>query len=100
MLAGYKQPDGSVMGDPSEAEFTSMLEKEYGWRGPEVRSRFDFLPMVLQVSDGLHACKIHVSPCLQVCFARPACTIGLPSYSASGERRLRGMKCRNARRLP
>ncbi|CAM9948470.1 unnamed protein product [Lampetra fluviatilis] len=43
--AGYRQPDGSVLGDPAYVEFTELCV-ELGWQPP--RTRFDVLPMVLQ----------------------------------------------------
>ncbi|XP_072022781.1 nitric oxide synthase, inducible-like [Amphiura filiformis] len=46
--AGYLQPDGSVIGDPANVEFTQICE-ELGWSGEG--GRFDVLPMLLQ-ADG------------------------------------------------
>ncbi|XP_071508919.1 nitric oxide synthase 3-like [Diadema antillarum] len=45
--AGYRQPDGSVLGDPSNLEFTDVC-RALGWRS--ARTRFDILPLVLQVN--------------------------------------------------
>ncbi|KAK2725659.1 hypothetical protein QYM36_000232, partial [Artemia franciscana] len=47
--AGYRQPDGSIVGDPLNAEFTEVCQK-LGWSGQG--TRFDILPLVLQGSDG------------------------------------------------
>ncbi|KAG2495439.1 hypothetical protein HYH03_006385 [Edaphochlamys debaryana] len=60
---GYKQPDGSVMGDKAETEFTTMLQaspwhqrcqsgSEFGWEPPpeDKRTRFDMLPLLLQAN--------------------------------------------------
>ncbi|XP_075034624.1 nitric oxide synthase 1 isoform X2 [Mixophyes fleayi] len=43
--AGYKQPDGSVLGDPANVELTEICIQQ-GWKAP--RGRFDVLPLVLQ----------------------------------------------------
>ncbi|WP_214324445.1 nitric oxide synthase oxygenase [Nonomuraea sediminis] len=44
--AGYRQPDGSVVGDPANAELTEVAQA-LGWRGRG--GRFDVLPLVIQV---------------------------------------------------
>ncbi|KAM4709511.1 nitric oxide synthase 1 isoform 1-T1 [Discoglossus pictus] len=46
--AGYKQPDGSVLGDPANVELTEICIQQ-GWKAPY--GRFDVLPLVLQ-ADG------------------------------------------------
>ncbi|XP_044278442.1 nitric oxide synthase, endothelial isoform X2 [Varanus komodoensis] len=46
--AGYKQPDGSVLGDPASVELTELCI-QYGWQPP--RGRFDVLPLLLQAPD-------------------------------------------------
>nr|XP_020655911.1 nitric oxide synthase, endothelial isoform X1 [Pogona vitticeps] len=43
--AGYKQPDGAVLGDPASVEVTELCI-QYGWRPPY--GRFDVLPLLLQ----------------------------------------------------
>ena len=48
-FAGYKQEDGSVVGDPNSLEFTKIAES-LGWRG--AGGRFDLLPWVLSGEDG------------------------------------------------
>uniref|UniRef100_E1BKI3 Nitric oxide synthase 1 n=1 Tax=Bos taurus TaxID=9913 RepID=E1BKI3_BOVIN len=45
--AGYKQPDGSILGDPANVEFTEICIQQ-GWKPP--RSRFDVLPLLLQAN--------------------------------------------------
>eukprot|EP00794_Sanderia_malayensis_P014272 gene14272-15759_t len=47
--AGYKQEDGSIVGDPSGVEFTKICER-LGWKGPG--GRFDVLPLVLEPVEG------------------------------------------------
>ena len=32
--AGYRLDDMSVKGDPSELQFTEMLQRKFGWRPP------------------------------------------------------------------
>ncbi|XP_070800704.1 nitric oxide synthase 3 isoform X2 [Pituophis catenifer annectens] len=46
--AGYKQPDGSVLGDPANMEITELCI-QYGWHPPY--GRFDVLPLLLQAPD-------------------------------------------------
>uniref|UniRef100_A0A8C8XC74 Nitric oxide synthase n=1 Tax=Panthera leo TaxID=9689 RepID=A0A8C8XC74_PANLE len=45
--AGYKQPDGSILGDPANVEFTEICVQQ-GWKPP--RGRFDILPLLLQAN--------------------------------------------------
>nr|XP_036849380.1 nitric oxide synthase, brain isoform X1 [Manis javanica]XP_036849381.1 nitric oxide synthase, brain isoform X1 [Manis javanica]XP_036849382.1 nitric oxide synthase, brain isoform X1 [Manis javanica]XP_036849384.1 nitric oxide synthase, brain isoform X1 [Manis javanica]XP_036849385.1 nitric oxide synthase, brain isoform X1 [Manis javanica] len=45
--AGYKQPDGSILGDPASVEFTEICTQQ-GWKPP--RGRFDVLPLLLQAN--------------------------------------------------
>ncbi|KAK4875678.1 hypothetical protein RN001_012100 [Aquatica leii] len=45
--AGYKQPDGTILGDPQNVDFTDVCTK-LGWKGN--RTRFDFLPLVLSAN--------------------------------------------------
>lgn len=45
--AGWRQPDGTVLGDPSHLEFTELLES-LGWR-PNEKTAFTVLPVVIQV---------------------------------------------------
>ncbi|CAE1274788.1 NOS1 [Acanthosepion pharaonis] len=47
--AGYQQKDGSIIGDPANAEFTLVCER-LGWKGNG--GRFDILPLVLQAHGG------------------------------------------------
>ena len=32
--AGYRQDDMSVLGDPSELQFTELVQRKFGWRPP------------------------------------------------------------------
>jgi nitric-oxide synthase len=45
--AGYRQPDGSILGDPMQLELTDVL-LAMGW-DPGERGRFDLLPIVIQL---------------------------------------------------
>lgn len=45
--AGYKQPDGTIIGDPMNVEFTDVCTK-LGWRGKG--TRWDLLPLVLSAN--------------------------------------------------
>ncbi|XP_072839703.2 nitric oxide synthase 1 isoform X1 [Pogona vitticeps] len=45
--AGYKQPDGSIQGDPANVELTEICIQQ-GWKAP--RGRFDVLPLLLQAN--------------------------------------------------
>jgi nitric-oxide synthase len=45
--AGYRRPDGSILGDPGQADLTEYLH-QLGWRGGE-RTAFDPLPLVIQM---------------------------------------------------
>jgi nitric-oxide synthase, bacterial len=44
--AGYRRPDGTVIGDPRQAGFTDTV-RGLGWPGGP-RTRFDLLPLVVQ----------------------------------------------------
>uniref|UniRef100_A0A668SIW4 Nitric oxide synthase n=1 Tax=Oreochromis aureus TaxID=47969 RepID=A0A668SIW4_OREAU len=45
--AGYKQPDGRILGDPANVEFTEIC-MQLGWKAP--KGRFDVLPLLLQAN--------------------------------------------------
>ncbi|XP_013182279.1 PREDICTED: nitric oxide synthase-like protein [Papilio xuthus] len=45
--AGYRQPDGTVLGDPMHCEFTELCLK-LGWKPP--RTAWDILPLVLSAN--------------------------------------------------
>jgi nitric-oxide synthase len=47
--AGYLQSDSSILGDPMQAELTSILLK-LGWKGG-AGTAFDLLPLVIQMPD-------------------------------------------------
>ena len=45
--AGYRQPDGSIIGDPEQVELTELLQ-QMGWGGG-ARTQFDLLPLAIQM---------------------------------------------------
>uniref|UniRef100_A0A8D0L8P8 Nitric oxide synthase 1 n=1 Tax=Sphenodon punctatus TaxID=8508 RepID=A0A8D0L8P8_SPHPU len=45
--AGYKQPDGTILGDPANVELTEICTQQ-GWKAPH--GRFDVLPLLLQAN--------------------------------------------------
>ncbi len=48
--AGYRQPDGSILGDPRQLELTEIV-RHLGWKH-EQRTPFDLLPVILQMPSG------------------------------------------------
>lgn len=44
--AGYRQPNGTIVGDPAQTEFTEICQ-HFGWKGKG--TRFDVLPLVIQM---------------------------------------------------
>ena len=46
--AGYKQEDGTILGDPANVEFTEQAI-QLGWQPPANRTPFDYLPLVIQL---------------------------------------------------
>jgi nitric oxide synthase oxygenase domain/subunit/hemoglobin-like flavoprotein len=47
--AGYAMEDGTVIGDPANAEITQYLIDRNMWEPPERRTAFDVLPLVLKI---------------------------------------------------
>ena len=47
--AGYKQSDGSIIGDPKYVEFTEIVH-QMGWKGSK-GTPFDILPIVIQMPN-------------------------------------------------
>ncbi|WP_437679288.1 nitric oxide synthase oxygenase [Sorangium sp. So ce131] len=47
--AGYRLPDGSILGDPANVELTEQA-LSLGWPGG-ARTRFDLLPIIVQIGD-------------------------------------------------
>ena len=45
--AGYRQPDGTILGDPAQVQLTDYLS-HLGWRRRE-KTAFDILPLIIQM---------------------------------------------------
>lgn len=39
-----------MLGDPAEADFTQMLQDDFGWKTSGAPGRFDILPLLLQAN--------------------------------------------------
>lgn len=50
-FAGYRRKNGTILGDPMEAEFTDLC-LSLGWKPPRHRSPFDLLPLVISLPGG------------------------------------------------
>ncbi|HEX4702516.1 MAG TPA: nitric oxide synthase oxygenase [Pseudonocardiaceae bacterium] len=48
--AGYRRPDGTVLGDARYVEFTDTV-RDLGWRAPVEPGRFDLLPLVVDTEE-------------------------------------------------
>ncbi len=55
--AGYRQPDGSILGDPLHTRLTEMAQR-LGWR-PAAPSAFDVLPLIIQM-PGQRPCVFEI----------------------------------------
>ena len=49
--AGYTQADGTMLGDPQNAELTRIV-MQLGWQPPDERSGFDVLPVLIRDAAG------------------------------------------------
>jgi nitric-oxide synthase len=47
--AGYRQPDGTVVGDPANVDLTDAI-RQLGWE-PDDEGRFDVLPLVIETPE-------------------------------------------------
>jgi nitric-oxide synthase len=80
--AGYRQPDGSVMGDPRNADLTETV-CDMGWRPPGERGRFDVLPLVVETeTEGPRLYQIDPNLVLEVPLSHP----DLPWFAGLGLR--------------
>ena len=68
--AGYRQPDGGVLGDPMNVEFTEIV-RELGWRPPSVPGAFDLLPLVIQCGKQLQVRELPTGVVLEVKLEHP-----------------------------
>ncbi len=79
--AGYRQRDGSVLGDPRQVEITAEVLK-LGW-APAERTAFDVMPLVLQLPDAEpHLFTLPAEEVLEVPLAHPE----LPWFAELGLR--------------
>eukprot|EP00898_Chlorokybus_atmophyticus_P001881 jgi/Chlat1/2694/Chrsp180S02868 len=47
--AGWRTPEGAILGDPAEVKFTELVTRKFGWKPPkDDPTAFDILPLVLQ----------------------------------------------------
>src|SRR5258707_5185161 len=68
--AGYRQPDGSVIGDPAQTDFTDVLRR-LGWRGGP-GTPFDVLPIVIKLpGQELRLVELHKELILEVPLSHP-----------------------------
>jgi nitric-oxide synthase, bacterial len=68
--AGYRRPDGSILGDPRQEELT-RIARRLGWNGGE-GTAFDLLPLILQMPDGgLHLFELPRDAVLEVEIVHP-----------------------------
>lgn len=69
--AGYRQSDGTVLGDPRYADFTD-LACALGWRPPSPTGRFDVLPLMVSTEcDGTRMYQIDPQFVLEVPLTHP-----------------------------
>lgn len=77
--AGYREPDGSILGDPLQVEITEQLLAR-GWK-PRQRSAFDVLPVVLDLPGrGVEWFELDRRAVLEVPLEHPQ----LPAFGALG----------------
>ncbi len=78
--AGYRQPDGSVIGDPLHADLTEHAQR-LGWRG--AGGAFDLLPVLIQpAGDRVHMVDVPRDVVLEVPISHPE----LPWFAELGLR--------------
>lgn len=68
--AGYKGPNGKILGDPMNVELTN-LAIDLGWRPPVERGRFDLLPIIIQVGEKLRFYELPKDEVLEVRIRHP-----------------------------
>jgi nitric-oxide synthase len=69
--AGYRDADGTVLGDPRYAGFTETVS-EMGWRPPADRGRFDQLPLVVETEqEGPRLYQLDPSIVMEVPLSHP-----------------------------
>ena len=69
--AGYRQADGSVLGDPRYVEFTEKLRRR-GWEPPAEPSAFDVLPWLIETrEEGPRLVPVPAEAVLEVPISHP-----------------------------
>ncbi len=68
--AGYRRPDGTVLGDPMNAAFTERV-CALGWSPPAEPGRFDLLPLVIEVDGQIIIRNLPREVVLEVELAHP-----------------------------
>ncbi len=69
--AGYREPDGSVRGDPRYPAFTEYAVA-MGWQPPEPRGEFDVLPLIVETAaEGPRLYQLLAADVLEVPLAHP-----------------------------
>jgi nitric-oxide synthase len=68
--AGYRSPDGEVLGDPLNVDFTRLV-RSLGWSPPAVPGSFDLLPLVIQAGGKLVVRELPREVVLEVRLAHP-----------------------------
>ena len=68
--AGYRSPDGSVLGDPMNIAFTDRV-LSLGWKPPDPKGPFDLLPLLIQAGGRLEMREIPREVVLEVEIAHP-----------------------------
>jgi len=67
--AGYREPDGSVVGDPAQEEFTTAMEL-LGWKGQG--TAFDVLPLAVETPEhGVTLYELPANAVLEVPLTHP-----------------------------
>jgi nitric-oxide synthase len=80
--AGYRRPDGAVLGDPAQTGFTEAV-RALGWRPPGGGGPFDVLPLVIQTPGERPALfELDRAELLEVALRHPRC----PAFAELGLR--------------
>ena len=69
--AGYRQPDGSVLGDPQNLDLTRQVQA-LGWQAPAHKSAFDVLPIGIQSGEQVRLYTLPPKAVREVRISHPA----------------------------
>ena len=82
--AGYRTSQSSILGDPINAHLTEIA-LSLGWSPPAERTRFDLLPLLIQIGSKLHCYPLPEDSVLRVRLRHPKYswfeTLGLEWYA-------------------